>query len=312
MAPIISVVIPLFNEEDVYPELIERLLFVKGQFHGHIEFVLVDDGSIDKTRELISQTCKYNSDFVGVLLSRNFGHQIAVSAGLNQAKGTEAVMVIDGDLQDPPELLGELYKSFQSGYDVVYAIRKKRKESFFKRTAYFVFYRLLEKISNIEMPLDSGDFCLMSRRVVDIINIMPEESRYIRGLRSWVGFRQMGIEYERSARAAGEPKYNVNMLLKLAYNGIFNFSEFPIKLVTTTGALGIVFSFGYLVYLFVSNMLTDSIPSGFTTIVIITIFFGSINLLSIGILGEYLYRVFFQTKQRPLFIIDRIIERNNG
>jgi glycosyltransferase involved in cell wall biosynthesis len=267
----------------------------------------VNDGSTDGTEELMRIKAVADTRYQCVFLSRNHGHQRAISAGLSFARATEAVMVIDGDLQDPPELLSQFYEKFKEGYDVVYAIRKKRKEVFWKRAAYHLYYRLLVKISKIDLPLDSGDFALISRRLVDLINKMPEESRYLRGLRSWLGFNQIGIEYERAARQAGETKYSLKMLLGLAYNGIFNFSSIPIKIISFMGLGAVLVSVPYLMYNIYLRLFTETIPAGFTALLFVIILFGGVQLLSIGILGEYLLRVFFQVKNRPLFIVEEHI-----
>lgn len=268
-----------------------------------IEVVLVNDGSRDKTPVLMQQLALLDSRYHCVFLARNYGHQIALTAGLTQARGTEGVMVIDGDLQDPPELLTEFYEKYKEGYDVVYAVRQKRKENIFKKVAYSAFYRLLKSISYIDIPLDSGDFCFMSRRVVDVMVAMPEESRYIRGMRSWIGFEQIGVTYERSERAAGESKYSFRKLLQLAYNGIFNFSEFPIKLIKRVGYIAVGVSMVYLIYSLYRKLVFNDVPQGFTATIFIIVFFSGIQLFFMGIMGEYLLRIFFQVKGRPLFII---------
>jgi len=212
-------------------------------------------------------------------------------------------MVIDGDLQDPPELLSEFYSKFKEGYDVVYGIRKKRKESWLKKTAYNSFYRILKSISYIDLPLDTGDFSLISRRIIDVMNKMPEESRYIRGMRSWVGFKQIGLEYDREERFAGTSKYSLNMLFKLAYNGIFNFSEFPIKLITNLGLLSICISLIYFVQTIYKKLVYDNVPEGFAALLFAIILFGGVQLVSLGIIGEYVLRIFFQVKGRPLYVV---------
>jgi dolichol-phosphate mannosyltransferase len=268
-----------------------------------IEVVLVNDGSRDNTAVLMQQLALVDNRYHCIFLARNYGHQIALTAGLSQARGTEGVMVIDGDLQDPPELLTEFYQKYKEGYDVVYAVRQKRKENIFKKAAYSAFYRLLKSISYIDIPLDSGDFCFMSRRVTDVMIAMPEESRYIRGMRSWIGFEQIGITYERSERAAGESKYSFRKLLQLAYNGIFNFSEFPIKLIKRVGYMAVGVSMIYLVYSLYRKLIFNDVPQGFTATIFIIVFFSGIQLFFMGIMGEYLLRIFFQVKGRPLFII---------
>jgi polyisoprenyl-phosphate glycosyltransferase len=315
--PQISIVAPLYNESETLPKLVERLnklmdgfkdtAFAQNSNSFSVEVVLVNDGSRDNTAEMMQQIALTDPRYHCVFLARNYGHQIALTAGLAKARGTEGVMVIDGDLQDPPELLPDFYAKFKEGYDVVYAVREKRKENILKKTAYRLFYRLLKSISYIDIPLDSGDFCFMSRRVVDILNAMPEDSRYIRGMRSWIGFRQIGIVYERAERVAGESKYGFRMLLNLAYNGIFNFSELPIKIIKRIGYSAIGVSILYLFYSLYRKMMFNDVPQGFTATIFIIVFFSGIQLFFMGIMGEYLLRIFFQVKGRPLFIIEKEI-----
>jgi dolichol-phosphate mannosyltransferase len=305
--PQLSILAPLYNEEESLPLLVARLNKLMDESPLRIEVVLVNDGSKDKTEDMMRQLALADSRYHCVFLARNYGHQLALSAGMSVVNGTEGVMVIDGDLQDPPELLGQFYELLKQGNDVVYAVRKKRKEGILKRAAYHLFYRLLKKISYIDIPLDSGDFCLMNRRIVDILNKMPEESRYIRGMRSWIGFKQVGLEYERDERQAGTSKYSFALLWKLAYNGIFNFSEFPIKLVSRIGVFVIIFSIMYLIGVLLKKLIYGTVPEGFITLFFIISLFSGIQLISLGLIGEYILRIFFQTKGRPLFIIkDRI------
>ena len=303
----VSILVPLYNEESVFSTLVGRLSALMDSMPLRIEVVLVDDGSKDSTPVLISQLALSDSRYQAVFLSRNHGHQLTLTAGLTRVRGREGVMIIDGDLQDPPELLKDYYEKFKEGFDIVYAVRKKRKENIFKRSAYFIFYRILEKISYIKIPLDSGDFSFISRRVVDIMNAMPEESRYLRGMRTWIGFRQYGMEYEGSERNAGESKYSFLQLLKLAQSGIFNFSEFPIKAITGIGFFTIILSLVYLVYTIVQKIVYHNVPQGFTALLIAIILFSGVQLFSIGVLGEYILRIFFQVKGRPLFIIKNTI-----
>ncbi len=310
MFPQISIVAPLYNEEQTFPRLIERLNTLMDSTPLSIEVVLVNDGSRDRTPELMEALSLVDVRYQSVFLARNHGHQIAVTAGLRFAQGTEAVMVIDGDLQDPPELLFEFYEQYKKGYDVVFAIRQKRKENYWKRMAYKSFYRILKKISYINIPLDSGDFSLMSRRVVDVMNAMPEESRYLRGMRSWVGFRQIGITYEREARQAGESKYSLKLLLRLAYNGVFNFSEFPIKIIKRISYFAIGISLIYFFLTLYKRFILQEVPEGFTALLFTIIFFSGIQLFFLGILGEYILRIFFQVKGRPLFIVEKRIVQN--
>ncbi|GAB1856356.1 glycosyltransferase family 2 protein [Flavobacteriaceae bacterium MHTCC 0001] len=301
--PEISIVVPLYNEAKTFEFLIERLNNVKKNEDLSIEVVLVDDGSTDETTSLMQQIALLDAAYTSVFLSRNYGHQIALSAGLKEARATEAVFIIDGDLQDPPELLSAFYKKMKEGYDIVYAVRKKRKEKFLKRILYYLFYRIQKLVVKIDIPLDSGDFSMLSRKVVDVLNQMPEESKYIRGQRAWIGLKQCGIEYERDERKFGDSKYSFSMLLQLAYNGIFNFTELPIKLITRLGVLAILISFLYFCLTLFKLLMYDDVPEGFTGLLFTIILFSGVQLISIGILGQYLVRVFFQTKGRPLYIV---------
>jgi glycosyltransferase involved in cell wall biosynthesis len=305
--PQVSFVIPVYNEESNLPMLADRLVKIMDQSPISLEAVLVDDGSRDNSRAMLQQLALSDPRFHAVLLSRNHGHQLALTAGLSVALGTEGVFVLDGDLQDPPELLDTFYAKFQEGYDVVYAVREKRKEVFYKRFAYFMFYRILKKIATIEIPLDSGDFSFISRRVVNVLNKMPEESRFIRGMRTWIGFKQIGIAYDRQERASGDSKYSFGKLVKLALNGIYNFSEFPIKFVTSLGGFAIISSVIYLISVVIKKMFFYQVIEGFTALLFVIILFGGIQLLAIGILGEYILRIFFQSKSRPNFIIEKEI-----
>ena len=306
--PQISIVAPLYNESESFPLLVERINALMDSSPLTIEVVLVDDGSKDDTATRIRQLALTDDRYHGVLLSRNHGHQLALTAGMARARGTEALFVIDGDLQDPPELLPEFYKLYKEGNDVVYAVRKKRKEGIIKKTGYHLFYRLLRSISYVEIPLDSGDFALVSRRVVDVMNKMPEESRYLRGMRSWIGFKQTGFEYERDARVAGESKYSFKQLFALAYNGIFNFSEFPIKFMSRTGVIAILIALVYFIIVVAKKLFFAHVIEGFTSLLFVIILFSGVQLLALGIIGEYVLRIFFQSKGRPLYIVkDEIV-----
>jgi polyisoprenyl-phosphate glycosyltransferase len=299
----VNFVVPLFNESAVFGKLVERLTKIMDEADLSMRAILVDDGSSDNTAQLMSEVALNDNRYICVFLSRNYGHQIALSAGLQETTAGKAVMVIDGDLQDPPELFFEFYEYFKKGYDVVYAVRKKRKEGFLKRLAYFSFYRLMKSVATIKIPLDSGDFSLLSRRAVDALNSMPEESRYLRGMRSWIGFKQIAVEYERQERAGGEPKYSIRMLIRLAYNGIFNFSEFPIKFIQRIGFAAIASALVYSISVLLKKIFVGTVPEGFTSLMFLIIFFSGVQLLAIGVIGEYILRIFFQVKNRPLFIV---------
>lgn len=305
--PQLSIIAPLYNEAESFPHLVERLTKLMDSLSLAIEVVLVDDGSRDTTPLMMRQLALLDKRYHCVFLSRNHGHQLALTAGLAAARGTEAVFVIDGDLQDPPELLPDFYTLYKEGYDVVYAVRRKRKENIIKRTGYFLFYRLLKSISYVEIPLDSGDFSLISRRVVDVMNQMPEESRFLRGMRTWVGFKQTGFEYERSERIAGESKYSFKQLFNLAYNGIFNFSEFPIKFMTRAGGTAIGIALVYFLVVIAKKLFYADIIEGFTALLFVIILFSGVQLMALGIIGEYVLRIFFQSKGRPLYIVKEAI-----
>lgn len=308
--PQINIVAPLYNEELVFDKLVNRLQKLIDSSPFSIEVIFVDDGSSDSTPNKMRELSLRNEKFQSIILSRNFGHQLALSAGLKYVNSSEAVLIIDGDLQDPPELLEEFYSYYKKGYDVVYAIRKKRKETFIKRLAYKLFYKFLKKISYIDIPLDSGDFSLISLKIVKQLNQMPEESRFLRGMRSWIGYSQIGIEYEREKRYDGESKYTIRKLIKLAFNGIFNFSEYPIKFITKLGLFIVIASIVYFGYVVLKKIFYGDVPQGFTALLFMIVLFGGIQLLAIGLIGEYVLRIFFQVKNRPLYILkERIVNK---
>lgn len=302
-SPQVNFLVPLYNEESMFDALTGRLRQIMDSSPLRIEAILVDDGSRDKTPQLMQALALRDPRFQAVFLARNFGHQLALSAGLSYVNATEAVLIIDGDLQDPPELLHDFYEQYQQGYDVVYAVRKKRKEGFFKKLAYKWFYELLNRIAYINIPLDSGDFSLVSRRVVDHLNAMPEESRFLRGMRSWIGYRQVGVEYERQERMHGESKYPLGKLIKLAFNGIFNFSEYPVKVVFNLGLTVLAVSLVYFGHTLFKKLVFGTTPEGFTALLFTIIMFGGVQLIALGLIGEYVLRIFFQVKGRPLFIV---------
>lgn len=304
----ISIIVPLYNEEQVFEQLIQRLTNVINSTQFNCEVILINDGSSDKTADLTEEICINDSRFSCVLLSRNHGHQLAVTAGLAYARGEKGAMIIDGDLQDPPELVNNFYKLLLEGNDVIYAIRKNRKESFLKKLAYNFYYRLQKKISSFNIPIDSGDFSMLSRRVVDNLNNMPEQSRYLRGMRAWVGFKQIGYEYDRDERQAGETKYSWKKLFELAFNGIFNFSDFPIKFITRLGFFTVIFSLIYFGYNIYRKLIYDDVPQGFTATILAIILFSGVQLISLGLIGEYVLRIYNQVRNRPLFVIDQIIQ----
>ncbi len=297
-----SLVIPVYNEEQVVDQLYERCMEALKKMTDEFEIICVDDGSSDKTLPLLVMHHHEDKRFKVLSLSRNYGHQAAILAGLSQSKG-EYVGIIDGDLQDPPEILHEFVRKLDEGFDVAYAVRKKRKEGFLHKALYWTYYRILKRMSNISIPLDSGDFSVMTKRVVSFILAMPEQSLYIRGLRSWVGFRQTGVEYERDKRVAGQTKYSLKKLFALAYNGIFSFSNFPVKMLTRLGVLVIFISFVYIVITLVKKYFFGNVPQGFTTLIIFLSVFSGIQLLALGMIGEYVIRIYDESRKRPLFIV---------
>jgi len=237
-------------------------------------------------------------------LSRNFGHQSAVSAGLDYARG-RAVMIMDGDLQDPPEVIPEFIARWREGNDVVYAVRKHRKEGPVKRAGYFAFYRLLNAIGELNIPLDSGDFCLMDRRVVEALRSLPERKRFVRGLRTFVGFRQIGLAYERAAREAGQPKYTFGTLIGLAVDGLVSFSGYPLRLVTHLGLVSAALALTLAIWVFIDAYIQRSAPRGWASTIVVVLFMGSVQLISLGIIGEYIRLIFLESKGRPPYIVER-------
>lgn len=305
--PDYSVVIPLYNEEENVPELLRRLSRMVEEIPYGIELVFVDDGSGDHTVEELRKGFG-NMNAKIVVLSRNFGHQTAVSAGLEHALGARGALIIDGDLQDPPELLLPMIDKMNEGYDVVYAVRRNRKEGIGKRVLYFIYYRILKTMSETMIPVDSGDFALMSRRVVDLLNSMPEESRFLRGMRAWVGFRQAGYEYDREERAYGKSKYTIRRLFKLAYDGIFNFSTAPVRLIRILGGVSMVGAGLYLLSVLLKKLIYGTVPEGFTALFAAIVLFSGTILFSLSVLGEYIIRIFFEVKGRPKYIVSELYE----
>jgi dolichol-phosphate mannosyltransferase len=298
----ISVVVPLYNEEENLHELYRRLTSSLSGSGPNYEIILVDDGACDKTPTQIDELADRDQRVVALHLSRNFGHQAAVSAGLDHARG-EVVVVIDGDLQDPPELIPTMIDRWRQGVEVVYAVRRRRQEAWPKRLSYFAFYRLLNAISDMEIPLDSGDFCLMDRKVVDVLVHLPERMRFIRGLRSFVGFRQVGLEYDRPAREAGRPKYTIRRLVALAVDGLISFSGRPLRLATYLGLVTVGVASGLSIWIFHDAFAYGKSPAGWASTAVIVLFMGSVQLLSLGIIGEYIRLIFLEVKRRPTYIV---------
>jgi len=303
--PDLSVVLPVYNEEENLPVLYDRLSAVLKATGLEYELIFVDDGSHDRSLEQLHRLASSDPRMNIVELARNFGHQVAISAGLDYARG-RGVIVMDADLQDPPEVLPQFIAKWQEGHDVVYAIRERRKEGWLKRTAYRLFYRLLRRVANIEIPLDAGDFCIMSRRVVDLLVAMPERNRFVRGIRSWVGLDQVGLAYERQARYAGRPRYSFLGLLYLALDGLVSFSYVPLRIITVLGLSVSVVSILTAIFYFVKKLLVGLTPPGFATLIVAILFLAGVQLVTIGVIGEYVGRIFEEVKRRPLYIVRRV------
>ena len=287
-------------------KLLEAIDAQKKLSNWELELILVDDGSRDKSYEKIEEFSKVYPYIKGIKLSKNFGHQIAVKTALSHCTGNY-IAIIDDDLQDPPSLLPIFFEYLDKGYDVAYGVRKKRKESFIKRMSYSAFYRILKGMSDIYIPIDSGDFCVMKRHVVDNMLKLQEQNPFLRGIRAWVGFKQIGVEYERHARLQGESGYTLKKLLKIAIDGIFSFSSAPIRLITILGLLGFSFAFIYTVLLIYNYFIHGMEVKGFATLAIITSFFGSLILICLGIIGEYIVRIYDEVRNRPYVVIEKTI-----
>jgi polyisoprenyl-phosphate glycosyltransferase len=307
MVPEYSLVVPIYNESENIPELYRRVSLVMDSLPEQGELILVNDGSRDRSLEMLRDLHEQDQRVCYLSLARNFGHQIAVTAGLQFARG-QAVIILDADLQDPPELIPQFLERWQEGYEVVYAQRTHRqKESWFKRLCAYAFYRLLKTLADVEIPADTGDFCLIDRRIVDLLNSMPERNRYIRGLRSWVGFRQTALLFDRDPRYAGDVKYTFTKSLRLAFNGLASFSQVPLRLSTYLGLLTAFLSVLMALLVLYWRIVSPVSPlSGLASIMIAVFFFGAVQLLSIGILGEYIGRIYEEVKGRPLYTLAEV------
>lgn len=298
----LSVVLPVFNEEAVLAELHQRLLAAMEPMNPDFEVIFVDDGSTDATGGIVERLHDDDPRFKVIRFSRNFGHQAAVTAGLHYAQG-DVVCVMDADLQDPPELLPSLLAEWERGSDVVYAVRRQRKEHWAKVKLYEYFYQLLTRLSSVPMPVDAGDFCLVSREVLDEMNRLPEKERFVRGLRAWVGFRQTGVPYERSKRLAGSSKYSLAGLARLALNGIVSFSDRPLIYVMICGLAVSGFAFIYAAYLIGRRLLLGGVITGYASIMGGLLFLSGLQLVGIGIVGLYLSKIFQEVKGRPTYVV---------
>jgi len=311
----ISYVIPIFNEELNISNIINKIIdaFNESNLKSY-EIIFIDDGSTDNSIKIIKDFLQKGLPIRCICLTRNFGHQQALTAGLDNAK-KDLIAVLDGDLQDPPIVINKFIKKTEEGYEVVYGIRKKRKESIFKKISYGIFYKILSSLSNIDIPLDSGDFCLMTKNALEKLNNLPEKNRFVRGLRSYIGLKQIGIPYERNARFAGSPKYNFRKLLRLASDGIFNFSDRPLKITSTFGFLVSSISLIFMIILIIQRLFSIEIfgfspndVQGYSSIVVSIFFASGVQLFAIGIIGEYISRIFLESKNRPSYLIREILE----
>ncbi len=307
MSPKYSFIIPIYNEEETIPEMYRRMSAVMDRMDGTVELILINDGSRDRSLHLLRDLHDQDSRVCYLSLARNFGHQIAVTAGLNFARG-QIVVILDADLQDPPELIPDMVEKWKQGYQVVYAQRtQRRQESWFKRFTAYSFYRLLKQLADVDIPTDTGDFCLLDRQVVEVLNAMPERNRYIRGLRSWVGFRQTAIRFERDPRFAGEVKYTFRKSLGLAINGLVSFSTVALRISTYVGLLAAITSILMaLLVLYWRIFVPNSPLTGFTMVLMATFFLGAVQLVCIGILGEYIGRIYEEVKGRPLYTLAEV------
>lgn len=302
----LSVVIPVYNEEENIGILYSRLKDQLSSLSPSHEVIFVSDGTTDNSLILIKSLAEKDKAVKYIALSRNFGHQIAISAGLDKSQG-RAVVIMDGDLQDPPELIPQLYKKYKEGNEVVYARRRNREEggSWVKKIAYAVFYRLLKKITSVSIPLDTGDFRIIDRKIVDLLKQMPEREKFLRGQIAWIGFKQVPLEYDRKERNAGKPGYTYRKLISLALNGITSFSDFPLRFASIAGFIVSGIAFIMMLIAFLTHFIQEKQPSGWASLMMAVMFIGGIQLICTGIIGEYICKMSRNIRKRPLYIIDQ-------
>ena len=306
-----SIVAPVFNEIESISAFCTKVTEVMGPLENAWELVLVDDGSTDGSTDAIRELAAENSHIRPIIFARNFGHQIAVTAGLDYARG-DAVIIIDADLQDPPEVILGLIEKWKEGYQVVYAVRRKREgESKFKLATAALFYRLIQRITDVKIPLDTGDFRLLDRKVVNVMGQMRERHRFLRGMSAWVGYRQIGVEYDRKERFAGSTKYPFKKMLQLALNAITSFSYFPLQMATYIGFVSAGLSIIAIPVVIALRLSNRAELSGQATTLISVLFLGGVQMITLGILGEYIGRIYDEVKGRPLYIVSEAPEKNN-
>lgn len=309
--PIFTIIAPIYNELENIPELYPRIRDVMDQTKEPWELILVDDGSTDGSTDAIRKLAANDDRVRPVIFARNFGHQIAVSAGIDYSRG-DAVVIIDADLQDPPEVIHDLIEKWHAGYEVVYAVREEREgESWFKKTTASLFYRLIHAITNVEIPLDTGDFRLMDKKVVLVMKAMREKHRFLRGMSAWVGFKQIGVHYKRKPRYSGKSKYPFKKMVQFALNAITSFSYFPLQLATFIGFIAAGLSVLAIPIVAILRLITGTALEGQATTLIIVLFLGGVQLISLGIIGEYIGRIYDETKDRPLYVVAEAPEEGN-
>jgi len=301
--PIFTIIAPIFNELENIPELYPRIRDVMDQTNEPWELILVDDGSTDGSTEIIRKLAENDKRVRPIIFARNFGHQIAVTAGIDYSRG-DAVVIIDADLQDPPEVILKLIAKWREGYEVVYAVREEREgETWFKRFTASLFYRLIHAVTNVDIPLDTGDFRLIDKKVVDIMNTMRERHRFLRGMSAWVGFKQVGVNYKRKPRYAGTSKYPLSKMVQFALNAITSYSYFPLQLATYIGFISAGLSVLAIPIIAILRLTTGTVLMGQATTLIMVFFFGGVQLISLGIIGEYIGRIYDEVKGRPLYTV---------
>lgn len=301
--PVFSIVVPVYNEEEVVFESYKRLKGVMESLNEQYELIFVNDGSHDATAVIVRHICETDPTVHLIDFARNFGHQTAITAGMDYASG-EAVVVIDADLQDPPEVIPEMIAKWREGYDVVYGKRAERKgETLFKRVTSAAFYRVLQKLTDVDIPVDTGDFRLIDRKVCDALKRVKERNRYIRGIISWLGFKQTGVEFVRDKRLAGETKYPLKKMLRFAFDGITSFSVKPLKLSSYVGGIVSFAGFAYLLVVVYQKLFTTRTVTGWASMMAVSLFFNGVVLMMLGIIGEYIGRIYDEAKGRPLYVV---------
>lgn len=306
-----SIIVPMYNEEEVITTTFERLTEVMKQTNESYELIFVNDGSKDASAEIISELANIHDEVVLIDFSRNFGHQIAITAGMDYANG-QAIIIIDADLQDPPEVMLRMIEKWKQGYEVVYGKRIKRKgETWFKKTTAKMFYRILRMMTNVEVPTDTGDFRLIDRKVCDVLKSLKEKNRFVRGLISWVGFKQTSVEFVREERFAGVTKYPLKRMISFALDAITSFSYKPLRIATYVGFLISLFSFVYLLVVLYQRIFTESTEAGWASIIALNLLFNGIILILLGVIGEYIGRIYDESKNRPLYIVREVVSQEN-